>query len=597
MPVRSTPAKPCATALLIKVDVQVKAMRTHVGWFSSPACSLIFQTSKYVALFSSKGYAIGAKFRKWIEAELHLKKGELDDLLLGAVEDMQAICGSRDYVFFLDAAVTARFAQTGSLKTFLEDEADLGAEAGGKLRNSILLGMNNDYCMAAVHTMAILCDASLFQLLRAIGSDDHILDVLPEMWPKTLAFYEAAAAEPRRIINRSLKLELPCGQEARETERSRRAAIDMKRIYSEAMGNEIIEKMLAAAFKEMAAATRNHASEFVDEGPFVSSKITEEMRHRLSGTPMTSCGAERMFAVGRRFDARAGASHDHTRAGTVLGDIDNTTDFMHGRDATEGIDAEAEWRVFRKEARRARRETMRSKWLKVGLAERATRDEKLSAKRAKRTAKAAERARVEALPLVTRFSGLKELDNAALSDQLRKRKLLGAKGIVVTHPNRTAFVLALQALLLDADSGANDLPDDDSGVDGRNVKRKAKAPRGTGKKAGKAKKGLTEYMGYSWTEEEAEHFKVEAIVGKVEADGKTEYANQGKARKGTILYRIVWETYSADMLWYEPAKNIGKGLRDEYEATLEAEAAADLAAAQEEAELAEMEEEEAMPPP
>eukprot|EP00966_Prymnesium_polylepis_P132586 3065043-Prymnesium_polylepis.1 len=42
---------------------KVKAMRTCVGWFSSPACSLIYQCSKYVALFSSKGYAIGAKFR------------------------------------------------------------------------------------------------------------------------------------------------------------------------------------------------------------------------------------------------------------------------------------------------------------------------------------------------------------------------------------------------------------------------------------------------------------------------------------------------------------------------------------------------------
>lgn len=41
---------------------KVKALRTSVGWFSSPACSLIYQTSKYVVLFSSKGYAIGANF-------------------------------------------------------------------------------------------------------------------------------------------------------------------------------------------------------------------------------------------------------------------------------------------------------------------------------------------------------------------------------------------------------------------------------------------------------------------------------------------------------------------------------------------------------
>eukprot|EP00965_Chrysotila_dentata_P001737 58104-Pleurochrysis_carterae.AAC.2 len=35
-----------------------KAMRTSVGWFSLPLCALIYQCSKYVALTSSKGYAI-----------------------------------------------------------------------------------------------------------------------------------------------------------------------------------------------------------------------------------------------------------------------------------------------------------------------------------------------------------------------------------------------------------------------------------------------------------------------------------------------------------------------------------------------------------
>eukprot|EP00965_Chrysotila_dentata_P124638 4120116-Pleurochrysis_carterae.AAC.1 len=44
---------------------KVKAMlRTSVGWFSSPSFALIYQCSKYVALHSSKGCAIGAKFRQ-----------------------------------------------------------------------------------------------------------------------------------------------------------------------------------------------------------------------------------------------------------------------------------------------------------------------------------------------------------------------------------------------------------------------------------------------------------------------------------------------------------------------------------------------------
>ena len=41
-----------------------------------------------------------------------------------------------------------------------------------------------------------------------------------------------------------------------------------------------------------------------------------------------------------------------------------------------------------------------------------------------------------------------------------------------------------------------------------------------------------------WQEEE-DDFEVEAIVGKVVADGVTTYANQGKAKKGTILYRVI----------------------------------------------------------
>ena len=35
----------------------------------SPACAVIYQTAKYMALFSPKGNAIGNKFRRWLEAE------------------------------------------------------------------------------------------------------------------------------------------------------------------------------------------------------------------------------------------------------------------------------------------------------------------------------------------------------------------------------------------------------------------------------------------------------------------------------------------------------------------------------------------------
>eukprot|EP00965_Chrysotila_dentata_P028492 946185-Pleurochrysis_carterae.AAC.4 len=77
---------------------EVKAMRTSVGWFSSPSCALIYQCSKYVAPHFSKGYAIGAKFWQCLDTELHGKEEEsFDNELPGSVEDMLTICGSGDY--------------------------------------------------------------------------------------------------------------------------------------------------------------------------------------------------------------------------------------------------------------------------------------------------------------------------------------------------------------------------------------------------------------------------------------------------------------------------------------------------------------------
>ena len=73
------------------------------------------------------------------------------------------------YVFFLDAAPTERLlTQVGSLLTYLEEEADMGAEGGGKLRRSILTGANSEPCMAAVRAMAIICDSVLWPMLKAV---------------------------------------------------------------------------------------------------------------------------------------------------------------------------------------------------------------------------------------------------------------------------------------------------------------------------------------------------------------------------------------------------------------------------------------------
>ena len=110
-------------------------------------------------------------------------------------------------------------------------------------------------------------------------------------------------------------------------------------------------------------------------------------------------------------------------------------------------------------------------------------------------------ARVEALELLTLYSALVDKDNEALKDQLKKHKLLGKSKtkFTVTQPNRTAFVLQLQTLLLEANPKANDLEPGDSGITGRNIKRKSSGGGGSKKRK---QPGMRYYMDYSWTEEE-----------------------------------------------------------------------------------------------
>ena len=83
---------------------------------------------------------------------------------------------------------------------------------------------------------------------------------------------------------------------------------------------------------------------------------------------------------------------------------------------------------------------------------------------------------------------------------------------------------------------------------------------------------------------------MEALVGRVVADGETLYANQGKlAQKGTIFYRVVWTNYPADMVWFEPKSNLGVGLIDEFESHIAAEEAAEAREELEERELIQLE--------
>ena len=64
-----------------------------------------------------------------------------------------------------------------------------------------------------------------------------------------------------------------------------------------------------------------------------------------------------------------------------------------------------------------------------------------------------------------------------------------------------------------------------------------------------------------------------------------------------MIYRIVWENYPPDLMWYEPEETIEESLLDEYKARLSEDESQEAASAQEDAELDDLEEEEDMPPP
>eukprot|EP00965_Chrysotila_dentata_P096152 3176670-Pleurochrysis_carterae.AAC.1 len=77
-----------------------------------------------------------------------------------------------------------------------------------------------------------------------------------------------------------------------------------------------------------------------------------------------------------------------------------------------------------------------------------------------------------------------------LRDRFKKHKLLGKTGLALSPPNRTAYVLKLQTLLLEAIEDANDSEHGDSDIDDRSVRRR------TTVRDRKRRRGLRSYMGY-----------------------------------------------------------------------------------------------------
>eukprot|EP00965_Chrysotila_dentata_P256041 6212414-Pleurochrysis_carterae.AAC.8 len=77
---------------------------------------------------------------------------------------------------------------------------------------------------------------------------------------------------------------------------------------------------------------------------------------------MKSTSAERMFPLGRNYNARPGASHEDTRSAMILGKADGTTAFMRGLEL-----GEEEWKELRKVARQGLKKTMHAKRTKAGM--------------------------------------------------------------------------------------------------------------------------------------------------------------------------------------------------------------------------------------
>ena len=243
--------------------------------------------------------------------------------------------------------------------------------------------------------------------------------------------------------------------------------------------------------------------------------------------------------------------------------------------------------------------TIKQQLIAAGRAKRAEREAKLSGKRARKLAKAAEKARLEKVTLATTYSQLKVMAIPELQDQLRAFKLQGKSKLkfALSQKDRAAYCRQLQALLLEAHgTQANDLDGNDSGCGADGVVRKLRASKGGGGK--KRAAGTCELNGYIWQADE--EFDIERLIDK-----KIEYRSVGKVRNEPILtspslpaylhlpiiclllvwcqgkhkstkeiiyYKVLWEGFPPDVATWEPESAIHDDFIDEYEATVEAEA-------------------------
>ena len=525
-----------------------------------------------MALFSSKGYAIGANFSSWLAHKMRTTQRQADELI-SSVEDLLAICGGRDYVFFLDAAVVDRFSQFESLYGYLLEETDLGAAAGGQLRHAILTGFQSVYCMAAVKAMAVISDAWLWPMLRAIepGPRAHICDVCPHLWPRVCTWLEEAAEDPAAVVDGTLCLRTsleaaalrttplrPPG--ATERKRAHRAEADMKRIKQAFADSdelkELVWEMLGAAFREMALSVRNHASEWMPGGRFCVENMTAELRTRLDGMPLTSVAAETMFSRLKSRSARMGRARHDTLAGSALVNRDRSDLWVkakaaHKQAAIFGL-ARASWRQG------SGSRTIADERALAGAAKAPAREEKLAKKRAGKSKKAAELKRLSQLEIASTFSALKKMRNDELADQLRIHKLiLLNKEVGRTAGSRTELVKSLQPLII-AKFGpsAYDLEAGDEGLWGQGLRRR----RAEGSKRQRKASSRWVVQG-DWEWDSSLDYQIDRLTGRMVADGKTPIPGRDchRIKPGTVLYRVLWEGWPEELSTWEEEDDIPCG--------------------------------------
>ena len=180
----------------IKHDEKYKAVFMAVGWNASPVGALIYDVSKYCALNSDKGYAVGQKYIGYIEHTKQLlqatdgaEAAALKRLkLIGWAYDLLSIKGSRAYVSAMNARVVDRLLQSvqGSFLSFVVVNKTLAKEkASSKLADQVIAGAGAPETIACVRAEAIIGDLYMWPMLGAInhrlpgGSDRHILDIGP----------------------------------------------------------------------------------------------------------------------------------------------------------------------------------------------------------------------------------------------------------------------------------------------------------------------------------------------------------------------------------------------------------------------------------